>query len=95
VAAVLVGAAASPAQAGVTLSERDAFKAIKREAVRDGKRSVMLNACRRLNSRRVTCSIHVTRSDGARVIDRYVAYRARSGRIGVAHRPILPPATGH
>src|SRR3712207_4201129 len=90
--AVLAATLAPAADAAAPkLSTRDAARAIVEQARSDGRTGVSVKECRRLNRRRVVCSI--VAGDGA--LDRYVAGRRRSGRIGVAHRPILPPAVGH
>jgi hypothetical protein len=83
------------AQAATTkLSTRDAARAIVKQAKRDGNRRVTVKECRRQNRRRVVCSVRVTKRNGDRALDRYVALRGRSGRIGITHRPFIPPPVG-
>ena len=83
---VLLAAAASADAASPSLSTKDAATAIAKRARADGATNPRVDVCRRLNRSRVVC--HLVTKNGQ---DRYVAYRGSTGRIHVAHRPIIPP----
>ena len=89
-AIALVAVAGVQAESRPSLSISAAAGTIKRHVEAGGGTHVVVDACRRVRAWRVVCGIHVTRANGARELDRYIAFRGSSGRIGVKHWPIPP-----